>query len=236
MPYRTGQRLPLDGLPLRLSINPRARRISIRIDGRAGEAVLVVPSERRVDQGLAFARSRRAWIGERLRARPDGLRLEPGATVPVLGRPVRLVATGGASAARFAEADGEPAILSGGEDEAFGRRVVNLLKREAKARLVDRTEVHRLALGQAPVTVSIGDPKSRWGSCSPHNRSIRYSWRIVMAPAEVLDYLAAHEVAHLVRPDHSPAFWQVVERLIGDPRHHRAWLRAHGAELHGVQS
>lgn len=233
--YRNGQRLPLDGLPVRLSVNPRARRISIRIDGRAGEAVLVAPTERRLDQAVAFARSRRGWIAERLNARPAGLALAPGAEISVLGRPHRLVAIGGAGAARFGEADGQPVILSGGEGEAFGRRVINLLKREARERLTARTEAHRLALGQAPVTVSIGDPRSRWGSCSPHNRSIRYSWRVVMAPPEVLDYLAAHEVAHLIRPDHSPAFWQVVERLIGDPCPNRAWLRTHGAALHGVQ-
>ncbi|MFO0286763.1 MAG: YgjP-like metallopeptidase domain-containing protein, partial [Brevundimonas sp.] len=73
-----------------------------------------------------------------------------------------------------------------------------------------------------------------WGSCTPRRRSIRYSWRIVMAPPAVLDYLAAHEVAHLVRADHSPAFWAVVFDLVGDPTPHRRWLRDHGATLHAV--
>jgi hypothetical protein len=81
--------------------------------------------------------------------------------------------------------------------------------------------------------LSIGDPKSRWGSCTPQRRAIRYSWRIVMAPPAVLDYLAAHEVAHLIRADHSPAFWAVVGDLIGDPTPHRRWLRDHGhRDLH----
>lgn len=234
VPYRNGQRLPLDGLPVRLSVNTRARRISIRIDGRAGEAVLVAPSERRLDQAVAFARSRSEWIAERLSARSAGLALAPGAEVPVLGRPHRLISVGGAGAARFGEADGLPVILSGGEGEAFGRRVINLLKREARIRLTARTEHHLRALGQRPVTVSIADPKSRWGSCSPHNRTIRYSWRVVMAPEAVLDYLAAHEVAHLIRPDHSPAFWAVVKGLVGDPTPYRKWLKAHAAGLHGV--
>ena len=96
--YRHGQRLPLDGQPVRLSVNPRARRISIRIDGRAGEAVLVAPSERRLAQAVAFARTKADWIAERLTARPEREILAPGGTVPVFGRPARLISTGGAGA------------------------------------------------------------------------------------------------------------------------------------------
>src|SRR5690606_12603177 len=80
----------------------------------------------------------------------------------------------------------------------------------------------------------IADARSRWGSCSPHNRTIRYSWRVIMAPPAVADYLAAHEVAHLVHADHSPAYWSVVQRLVGDHRPFRKWLREHGATLHAV--
>lgn len=234
MQYRNGQRLPLDGQLVRLSVNPRARRISIRIDGRAGEAVLVAPSERRLAQAVAFARTKAEWIAERLTARPEREALAPGGTVSVFGRSARLVSTGGAGAARLThDADG-PVITSGGEGEAFARRVENLLKRTARDTLVKRTEVHRAALNQKPVKVSIGDPRSRWGSCSPHRRTIRYSWRVVMAPPEVIDYLAAHEVAHLVHADHSPAYWSVVERLIGDHKPFRKWLREHGPSLHAV--
>ena len=236
MPYRNGQRLqPEGGGPtLRLSVNPRARRVSIRIDARAGEAVIVAPSERRLADAVAFARSRAGWIVERLATRPEGTPLTPGLTVPLHGRPVRLASTGGAGAARLIEDADGPLILSGGEGEAFARRVENLLKRLAREALVARTEVHLAALGQAPVRVSIADGRSRWGSCSPHNRTIRYSWRVIMAPPPVLDYLAAHEVSHLVHPDHSPAFWGVVARLVGDPKAHRAWLKTHGAGLHAV--
>lgn len=234
MQHHNGQRLQLDGQPVRLSVNPRARRISIRIDGRAGEAVLVAPSERKLAQALAFARTKAGWIAERLTARPEREALSPGATVPVFGRPARLVATGGAGAARLIEDADGPVIASGGEGEAYARRVENLLKRLARDTLVERTEVHRAALGQKPVRVSIGDPKSRWGSCTPGRRTIRYSWRVVMAPPEVIDYLAAHEVAHLVHADHSPAYWSVVERLVGDHRPFRKWLREHGPALHAV--
>ncbi|CAL1690335.1 hypothetical protein MMB232_00457 [Brevundimonas subvibrioides] len=234
-PYRTGQRLPLEGgAQLRLSVNPRARRISIRIDARAGEAVAVAPSERRLSDAVTFARSKADWIAERLSARPSGTALVPGAVIPFRGGTAVLEATGGAGSARLVEGGDGFRIVSGGEGEAFARRVVNLLKRLARETLTERTQVHLTALGQGPVTLGINDPTSRWGSCSPMSRSIRYSWRVVMAPPAVLDYLAAHEVAHLVHADHSPAYWSVVHRLVGDHRPFRAWLRQHGGDLHAV--
>ena len=236
MQYRNGQRLPPDavGVPARLSVNPRARRLSIRIDGRAGEAVLVAPSERRLADAVAFARTRASWMRDRLAERPQGSPLEPGATIPLFGQDTRLVAAGGAGAARLTEDVDGPLIVSGGEGEAFARRVENLFKRVARETLQARTDVHLRALGLRPVKMSIADPKSRWGSCSPHNRTIRYSWRVIMAPPPVIDYLAAHEVAHLVHADHSPAYWSVVQRLVGDHRPHRKWLRDHGPALHAV--
>ena len=236
MSYRNGQRLPPEalGVPARLSVNPRARRLSIRIDGRAGEAVLVAPSERKLGDVVAFARDKAGWMRQRLAARPERAPLAPDAVVPVFGRPTRLQAAGGAGAARLVEGPDGPVILSGGDGEAFGRRVENLLKRLARQVLLERTEHHLRTLGQRPVRVSITDARSRWGSCSPHNRTIRYSWRVIMAPPAVADYLAAHEVAHLVHADHSPAYWAVVERLVGDHRPFRRWLREHGAALHAV--
>lgn len=234
MQYRNGQRLPLEGLTARLSVNPRARRLSIRIDGRVGEAVLVAPTERKLADVVAFARTKASWMHERLAGRPQGTPLEPGAVIALFGRPTRLTATGGAGAARLTEDADGPLIASGGEGEAYARRVENLFKRVARETLQARTDVHLRTLGQRPVKLSIADPKSRWGSCSPHNRSIRYSWRVVMAPPAVIDYLAAHEVAHLVHADHSPAYWSVVQRLVGDHRPFRKWLRDHGPALHAV--
>lgn len=226
--------LDLDGIPLRLSVNRRARRVSIRIDAARGQAVAIAPSERHLGDAVAFARSKSDWIAERLAARPAGGGYVPGSTVPLEGTPVRLEQTPGAGAARLVDTPAGLAIRSGGEGEAYARRIENLLKRMARERLAHHTGLHARALNLRVPKVGIGDPKSRWGSCTPGRGSIRYSWRLILAPPEVLDYVAAHEVAHLVQADHSPAFWAVVERLIGDHRPHRAWLRAHGAALHAV--
>ena len=234
MQYRNGQRLPLEDLTARLSVNPRARRLSIRIDARAGEAVLIAPSERKLADVVAFARTKTSWMRERLAERPQGTPIAPGAVIDLFGKPTRLVAAGGTGAARLTEDADGPLIASGGEGEAYARRVENLFKRVARETLQTRTDVHLRTLGQRPVKMSIADPKSRWGSCSPHNRSIRYSWRVIMAPPAVIDYLAAHEVAHLVHADHSPAYWAVVQRLVGDHRPFRKWLRENGPALHAV--
>lgn len=237
MRLHDGLRLPLEGggPTVRLSVNRRARRISLRIDARTGEAVATAPSERRLTDALAFARQKRGWLAERLAARPPATLFQPGGVVDLHGVTHVLEAVPGAGAARLATTpDGRPAIRSGGEGEAYARRVENLIRREARRLLEARTRAHEQALGLKPSTVSIMDARSRWGSCSPHSRAIRYSWRVAMAPPEVLDYLAAHEVAHLVHADHSAAYWGIVARLIGDHRPYRKWLREHGARLHAV--
>lgn len=237
MAYRDGQRLSLEdgGAPLRLSVNRRARRVSIRIDARAGEAVLVAPSERRLVDAIAFARTRTGWIRERLADRPEPVALTPGRVLPFEGGSVTLGTLPGAAAARLSEgADGAVQLIAGGEGPAWSRRVVTFLKRRARDALTTRTEVHCRTLGLPMPRISITDPRSRWGSCTPGRGTIRYSWRVILAPPAVLDYLAAHEVAHLVHADHSPRFWAVVEQLVGDPKPHRAWLRQHGPGLHAL--
>ena len=236
MTYRDGQRLSLEagGAPLRLSVNRRARRVSIRIDARAGEAVLVAPSERRLADAIAFARTRTDWIRERLADRPAPVGLAPGQRLSVEGEDVTLAALPGAGAARLTDTPEGPILAAGGEGAAWSRRTLTFLKRRAREVLMARTEVHCRTLGLPLPKVSINDPRSRWGSCTPGRGTIRYSWRVILAPPAVLDYLAAHEVAHLVHGDHSPRFWAVVARLVGDPAPHRAWLRQHGAGLHAL--
>jgi len=127
-------------------------------------------------------------------------------------------------------------------DDRFAAAVARLLKAEAKRILAERTAIHAAALKQPLPTVAVMDARGRWGSCTPARKAgfaasaqvgrIRYSWRLVLAPHAVLDYVAAHECAHLVEANHGPNFWALVRDLIGDPKAHRAWLRAHGAKLH----
>jgi predicted metal-dependent hydrolase len=126
-------------------------------------------------------------------------------------------------------------LLASGEGETFGRAALRALKAEAMRRLLLRTEVHVAKLKQPAPTVAVADARGRWGSCKQAARgrpaAIRYSWRLILAPPSVLDYVAAHEVAHLIEGNHGEGFWRIVHDLYGDHRAARRWLRTHGAEI-----
>lgn len=221
---------------VRLRVHARARRVSLRLDRTRREIVATAPSQRRLPEAAAFARERAQWIAERLAELPPPAPFAPGMLVDVFGAPVRLEA--GSGRARWIEPeDGStPRIAAMGEGEGYARAVTLVLKRRALTVLTARTEIHCATLGVEVPKVSVADAKSRWGSCRPAMRglpaSIRYSWRLALAPFEVADYVAAHECAHLLELNHGPRFWAHVRALVGDERRHRAWLRAEGARLH----
>ena len=219
-----------------LRVNRRARRVSLRLDRTRREIVATAPSPRRLSEAAAFARERAGWIAERMAELPDATPVHPGMTLQVFGEPVRLE-SGSGRAKWIPAADGEPArITAMGEGEGYARAVILILKKRAMAVLGERTEVYAAMLGVAPPKVTVADAKGRWGSCRPGLRggaaSIRYSWRLALAPFEVADYVAAHECAHLLELNHGPRFWAHVRALVGEAKPHRAWLRAEGARLH----
>jgi len=224
------------GTPVTLKVNRRARRVSIRLDRTRREIVATAPSLRRLPEAAAFARERARWIAERIAELPDATPLHPGMTLLMFGEPVRLEA-GTGRAKWHPAADGASArITAMGEGEGFARAVILVIKRRAAAVLGERTEVYAAMLGAPMPTVTIADAKGRWGSCRAGIRggpaAIRYSWRLALAPFEVADYVVAHECAHLRELNHGPRFWAHVRALVGDPKAHRAWLRAEGAALH----
>jgi len=231
-----GDRLEVAGAVVTLKVNRRARRVSLRLDRTRRQIVATAPSPRRLAEAAAFARERAHWIAERLAELPAAEPVHPGLTLLVFGELVRLEA--GSGRARWHEADGEAPhrISAMGEGEGYARAVALMIKRRALTVLAERTAIHAAALGAAMPKVSIMDAKARWGSCRPSRRgdagSIRYSWRLALAPFEVADYVAAHECAHLLELNHGPRFWAHVRALVGDARPHRAWLRAEGARLH----
>ena len=237
-----GDRIEVAGVSVRLKVNGRARRVSLRLDLSRGEMVATAPTLRQLPTAADFALERAGWIRSQIAARPKPVGLEPGQSIEVLGRPCLLAHRPGRAAFRPAAA-GEPAQIGvGGDPARFSNGVIRVLKVEALDFLAERTEVHAAALGKPLPLVAVADARSRWGSCRPPRSRgfgaecevgrIRYSWRLILAPWAVADYVAAHEVAHLVEANHSPRFWAVVKGLVGDHRPHRAWLREHGARLH----
>jgi predicted metal-dependent hydrolase len=234
--HADGEVIEVGAVPVRLTVSRRARRVSLRIDRGKGEVLAIAPTARRLADAAAFAHERRAWIAERASELKPPTALAPGLELTVFGKPCRL---GRAPGRASLEGDGwERGVrLKLGADEAdYAAAIVALVKREARVWFAPRLERHCGVLGVETPRFGLGDPRSRWGSCTPaqrgHAASIRLSWRLALAPPTVADYVAAHECAHLLQANHSPKFWAEVRRLIGDPRPHRAWLRAHGADLH----
>ena len=224
------------GTAVTLKVNRRARRVSLRLDRTRREIVATAPSPRRLHEAAAFARERAVWIAERIAELPDAAPIQPGIMLQVFGEPV-LLEQGSGRARWLAATDGQSArITAMGEGEGYARAVTLMLKKRAMGVLSERTEVYAAMLGAPMPKVTIMDAKGRWGSCRPGIRggeaSIRYSWRLALAPFEVADYVAAHECAHLLELNHGPKFWAHVKALVGDMRPHRDWLKAEGARLH----
>lgn len=235
--FSHGERIDADGQPVRLAVNARARRISLRVDRVKREAIAIAPSVRRLAEAVAFARERADWIASQLADLPATTPIRPGTEILIFGQTVRLTAAPGR--AKFIPASGEfDAVIAAPDDAAFGDRALRLIKAEARRWLTERTVVHSAALNQPLPKVAITDTRGRWGSCRPASgrgpAAIRYSWRLALAPAEVADYVAAHECAHLIEANHGPRFWALVRELNGDPAPHRRWLKREGARLQAV--
>ncbi len=219
-------------VPVRIEINPRARRLILRLDEKRREAVAVAPSKRLAKDAARFARDRIDWAASRLRALPPQVRLADGQTFRLRGMDCRISLDGPGRRARLL--DGDPMTLSlPGDAGTIGRRAERFLKAEAREDLTRAVETYCGVLGVDVRRVSIKDTRSRWGSCTSDGR-IAFSWRLIMAPPEVLDYVAAHECAHLLEMNHSPRFWAHVARCRPHWKRERAWLRKHGSDLHAV--
>jgi predicted metal-dependent hydrolase len=212
--------------------NGRARRLILRIDGASGAPVLTLPERTSLAQGETFLKRNVAWLETRLSRRPAEAPLSDGSIFPLRGEPCRIACRGGRGLVRLER--GEELVLSvPASPEHAARRVTDWLKREARRDFSAAVARHAAALGREPSRMRIGDARSRWGSCTAKG-VLTFSWRLIFAPPAVLDYLAAHEAAHLAEMNHGEAFWTLVRRL--DPNHaaSRAWLKQNGAALHAI--
>ncbi|MEM1087454.1 MAG: SprT family zinc-dependent metalloprotease [Pseudomonadota bacterium] len=219
-------------IPVRLEVNKRAKRLILRIDETAREGVAVSPNRRALADVARFAQERADWLEAHLGALPAQVALVDGAQFNLRGQPCEITLQGEGRLAYLRE--GEPMRLHApGIAETIERRVLRFLKAEAKTDLTRAVERYCDALGVAARRVTIKDTKSRWGSCTSDGR-LAFSWRVIMAPPDVLEYLAAHECAHLLEMNHSPKFWAHVERCRPTWKRERNWLRRHGRELHAV--
>lgn len=227
-PLRTAT-VEVAGRPVNVAVrrNPRARRLYLRIDPVRADVVLVLPRGVGLQEGLRFAHDRRAWLAGRLAAMPAHTPFADGVTVPFLGEDltIRHDPAGRGHVKRMGNE-----LRVTGRPEHLARRVRDWLKAQARLELSDRSHAYAARVGRTIARVRISDPKSRWGSCSARG-GLAYSWRLVLAPLEVMDYVVAHEVAHLVEHNHGRRFWALVDTLTSTSQAARTWLRRHGNTL-----
>lgn len=209
-------------IPVTLRRSARARRLSLRVSSLDGRVTLTVPPRTAQRTAHAFAESKAAWLRAQLDRIPPTMAVGPGTQLSVLDRTVTL-----ATGPRLRLQDGTLFVTTPKQAEAW-------VKEQARIALTQASDRYAAQLGRSYTRLTLRDTRSRWGSCTS-DRRLMYSWRLALAPVAVLDYVAAHEVAHLEVMDHSPNFWRVVERMCPDWRSHRDWLRHHGHRLHAIR-
>ncbi|GHF16183.1 hypothetical protein GCM10017044_08070 [Kordiimonas sediminis] len=226
----------LDGdlVPVSVRLNARARKLILRFDVETGGAKVTVPpgtSRRRIQK---LVEDNTDWLLEQRSAR----------SLNVLGHGDDVTLGGSLYRLQYSDApprrvvlhdrDGENILCVGGPADMAPSRLEAWLKKEARQRLTQAAHDHAETLGFSFERISIGDMATRWGSCSSR-RTLRFNWRLILAPPQVLDYVAAHEVAHLGEMNHSPAFWALVTACRPDWKQHRQWLRDNGADLMAIR-
>lgn len=221
--------ISLDDPPVdvRLRIDARARRFTLRLDPDGDGARLTMPRGVPLTEARMFLLRQADWLTRALARRPDPIAVADGTQIPLAGVPVEVRHEAGPRCAP--RLDGDTLSVSG--PGQVGPRIAAFLKTRARDALAPATRHYSARIGCRPAGLALRDTVSRWGSCSAAGR-LSFSWRLAMAPAEVLDYVAAHEVAHLAEMNHGPRFWALVETLVPDYRRQRDWLKTEGRALH----
>lgn len=222
----------IDGTVVTIAVKVSDRAKSYRLSlPNNGKPLLTVPKFGRWAEAKAFLDRHTEWLGERIETSAKPVAFVRGAIVPLRGVNHRIVPTGRVrGVVEVGEHEGELALLVPGEAEHRARRLTDWLKDEAAAELEARCKVHAGNLGVTFKSVSMRSQSTRWGSCSS-NGKLNFNWRLILAPPFVLDYVAAHEVAHLIEMNHSQDFWNVVLHTLPTMERGREWLRVNGRQL-----
>jgi len=222
----------LDGrdVPISLRRNRQARRIILRIDPKTDGVKLTLPWHASESEALGFLEAQNDWLRRRLDKLPDWVALEDGATISIIGVDHTIRHRPDARRGVWIEDD---EIHVSGDAEHLARRLGDWLRKEAKSRLTMRAEEKAEILDVKIGRVTVRDTISRWGSCA-HDGSLNFSWRMIMTPEFVFDFIVAHEVAHIIERNHGPNFHALVDTLTDKADQAEAWLNAYGSGLHRV--
>ena len=220
-------------IPVYFRYNARARRIILRlapsknIDTQDG-VVITLPIGKNWDEGLRFAQINRDWISACLLTLPAKIHFTDGATIPFLGIDHHIRHMPGARRGVWYENN---EIRVSGPLSHLPRRTKDWLKKEALRKITSLIKETAPIQGLKPGRITIRDTRTRWGSCAA-NGNLSFSWRLVLAPENIIEYVVAHEVAHLAEHNHSQRFWSVVDALTPHRKVGRKWLKVHGEKLH----
>lgn len=227
---RTQINIGARSVPLVARVNRRAKRLIVKVDPVAGEILVTAPSKKSVPEAIRFACDRRDWIETQLDDRLLAREFVEGMTIPFQGENYTIVREGGPRSPVQIDR-GEPLVIRVGGDAAhLNRRLVDWMKREARTTLTERVDYYCARLEKSRRAIRIRDTRTRWGSCSSDG-VLSFSWRLILAPPDMLNYVAAHECVHLIHMDHSPAFWRRLATLGVNARQAANWFDDKGGEL-----
>jgi predicted metal-dependent hydrolase len=218
-------------LPIIIRKHPSSRRITLRFQPLQHSLMLTLPRYVSIKQGLHFVEQKRRWIEQQIDETMQHFPFEEGRMVPMLGRQYRICHVGGRGVVRIED----DAMLVPGDIEFLPRRVRDWLKQEARTQMTLRAKSKALQIDAQMRGVTVRDTTSRWGSCS-HSGHLSFSWRLLLAPEEVFDYVVSHEVSHLKEFNHSATFWAIVAQLCPGYKDAQQWLVANGQSLYGYGS
>jgi predicted metal-dependent hydrolase len=211
---------------VRVKTSVRARRMALRVDSKIGDIVLTWPRGASESYALRFIERNRDWIEQHRRKLPPPKSFAEGEVISVYGCDYKIVRKEGRGLSRLEAGQ----LIIHSRPEHLSRRIKDFLKEKAREVLLDATAAKLTDLSLKMKEVRVIDPKTRWGSCSPDGRMM-FSWRLILAPPEVLDYVVAHEAAHRIHMNHSRKFWALCASLTENAGASRKWLRKNGHAL-----
>ena len=210
--------------------NPRAKRISLRLNAKTGKFDLTLPQYANLHTAYKFVESQKQWIDQHLNALPAPIHIKDGTTIPILGTNRKLHITKNPTSARTQIELTNHALIMHTHLESPEKRLEKFLKTIGKESFTQLAQEKAKAINKTITSITLRDPKSRWGSCSEDGK-IMLSWRLILAPHAAMDYVIAHEIAHLTHMNHSKAFWTLCRELSHDFLEGSHWMQEHGNSL-----
>lgn len=225
-------------LPLTIVTSARAKRLTLRIEAGGKGVRATIPPKTSEEEVLNFVERYKGWIENRISRLPppqEAPMLRAGAAIPILGFPYEIIHQEGRGNVTIIQNDSGKGgkIIIYGDSRHLPRHISEALKKQAARIIGPLVEKHSQTVGRKPVSIRYKDTRSRWGSCSADGH-LSFSWRIVMAPLGVIDYLVAHETSHLIEMNHGPKFWALCEKLCPRTKEYKAWLKRNGQALHAI--